>query len=265
MSALRNEPVGTWLRRIALPRPDAGIELICFPHAGGSAPYFAQLARCIDPMIEPLAVQYPGRQDRRDEEMPASIEQLAVGVGAELPAAVGNREFALYGHSMGAVVAFEVCRRLAGTGLVPRVLFVSGRRSPLSTRTENIHRYSEDDLARELRRAADNPPTWLRDPELRSLLLPVVRADFRAVESYVYQEGPPIECPIVAMIGNNDPYVDTEEAKAWSACTSREFELHTFPGKHFFLESNASVVGGLLTAKTISQLDEIDSFVDRES
>ncbi|MEV0251131.1 alpha/beta fold hydrolase [Nocardia sp. NPDC050712] len=238
-----------WIRRIALPRDQVETVLICFPHAGGSASYFSPFARNIAPEIEPLAVQYPGRQDRRLEEWHGSIEALVDGVVAELPAVAAGRAVALYGHSMGAIVAFEVCRRLAGSDSAPKLLVVSGRRAPGTVRAENSHLYTDAELVRELDRVADTPQTWLTDPELRDLLLPVVREDYRAIENYVYQDGPPIECPIVTLTGAGDPYVDADEAKAWSSCTAGEFELHTYPGGHFFVESQRAAVGRLISEK----------------
>ncbi|APE37833.1 hypothetical protein BOX37_32245 [Nocardia mangyaensis] len=245
---------GKWIRRISLPRELARTALICFPHVGGSATYFAPLARCIDPAIEPLSVQYPGRQDRRHDEWAGSIDELVDGVLGELPGTVEGRAVALYGHSMGAIVAFEVCRRLPEFGVTPQALFLSGRRSPRSTRKEHNHTYTEAELATELRLVADTAPTWLADPELRELLLPVVRRDYRAIESYVYTEGRPVACPIVVLTGDDDPYVDVDEAKDWESFTTGDFALHAYQGKHFFMESNLPAVGQLMS-ETLARLN----------
>ncbi|MEV0538159.1 alpha/beta fold hydrolase, partial [Kitasatospora sp. NPDC050463] len=134
---------GTWLRRFH-PGPEGGPRLVCFPHAGGSAPYFHPVSRDLSPVLDVLAVQYPGRQERRHEPRITDIADLADALMAEI-GPLADRPLAFFGHSMGAVVAFEVALRLRERGVTPVALFASGRRAPSAVREETL--YQESDRA----------------------------------------------------------------------------------------------------------------------
>ena len=133
-----------WIRRYH-PAPDAAARMLCLPHAGGSASFFFPMSRDLTPRVEVLAVQYPGRQDRYQEPCLTSVDDFADQIGAALAdlewadGADGERPLALFGHSLGASVAFELTRRLEAAGRKPAVLFVSGRRAPSRHRTDTVH------------------------------------------------------------------------------------------------------------------------------
>src|SRR5215471_3421821 len=135
----------TWLRRYH-PCDDGGPQLVCFPHAGGSASYFFPLSALLAPDVEVLAAQYPGRQDRRHEPGVESIDALAASL-APLLNRPRERPYAFFGHSMGAVVAYEVCRRMSASGVPgPDLLIASGRRAPSRYRPSDVHRRSDEGL-----------------------------------------------------------------------------------------------------------------------
>ncbi len=211
--------------------------MLCFPHAGGSASYYFQLSQSLSPGIEVLAVQYPGRQDRRHEPCIDSIQDLADHIsGALSPWA--DRPLAFFGHSMGAIVAFEVARRFQGhAAAVPSRLFASGRRAPSRHRDEDIHLRDDDGVVAELRRVGGTDQRVLDDNELRAVILPVTRCDYRANETYAWAPGPLLDCPITALVGESDPHVTIDEAAAWGDHCAGEFDLRVFPGGHFYLDA----------------------------
>lgn len=240
------EPRNTlWIRRFQ-PRPTARVRLVCLPHAGGSATFFAGLPALLDPEVEVLAVQYPGRQDRRGEPFVESLDHLARAVADELlPWA--DRPLALFGHSLGAVLGFEVARSLTAAGHVPAALFVSGRRAPSRQRREYAHALDDEGLLREIRTLSGTDDRVLADEELLRMVLPAVRADYRIVENYRYTPGPPLDCPLTVFTGADDPKVSADEAEAWREHTTDVFDLVTLSGGHFFLTAHQERLAEVIT------------------
>jgi surfactin synthase thioesterase subunit len=236
-----------WIRRF-VPGPEAGARLICLPHAGGSASYYFSLSQALAPRIEVLAVQYPGRQDRRKEPFIDNIPELADKIYEAL-APWSDRPFAFFGHSMGAVVALEVARRMRdGRGLSPVRLFASGRRAPNRYRQETVHLGSDPELVAELRRVGGTDPHWLENGELLATILPATRNDYYAIGTYVCAPAPPLDCPVSALVGDSDPQTTIDEAQAWREFGSRGFDLRVFPGGHFYLEACKAEVIEVITS-----------------
>ncbi|MEU5615141.1 thioesterase II family protein [Streptomyces sparsogenes] len=220
---------------------EAGVRLVCFPHAGGAASYFFRLSRQLSPVADVLAVQYPGRQERRKEPCVGSVTELADMLVAELREWT-DRPLALFGHSMGALVGFEVARRLEREGIRPVSFFASGRAAPSFSRDEGVHRRDDRALAAKVRELGGTASGLLDDPDVAAMLLPAIRNDYRAVETYRHTPGPPLTCPLVVFTGDADPQVSAEEARAWRAFSTGGFELHTYSGGHFFLDAHAASV-----------------------
>ncbi|WP_406070982.1 alpha/beta fold hydrolase [Streptomyces sp. NBC_01020] len=236
------ERTSAWIRRFQ-PAPEAATQLVCFPHAGGSAAYFLPVARAMSPAVDVLAVQYPGRQDRRAEPCVEDVHQLADLAAAEL-LQWADRPLTLFGHSLGATLAFEVAVRLERAGIELTGLVASGRRAPSRYREERIHEMDDKGLIEDLKRLSGTDDRMLNDPEILAMILPYVRADYKAAETYRYRpgDGSGINCRIVAMTGNSDPHVSTAEARAWSTHTSGAFGLRVFSGGHFFINDHAPAV-----------------------
>ena len=186
--------------------------------------------------VELCAVQLPGREDRLAERPYASVPDL---IGALTPALDVRRPFALFGHSLGALLAFETARALRRAGgPEPAVLFVSGSSAPHLEDTEPpLSRLSDTQLVAQLQRLRGTPDPVLQDAELMALLLPVLRADFALYESYAYRDEPPLACPIVAFGGDADVRVPVHEIDLWAAHTTGGVSRQMFAGDHFFVQS----------------------------
>ncbi|MFJ9612164.1 thioesterase II family protein [Kitasatospora sp. NPDC101176] len=247
-------PAQTWIRRYQ-DRPDAAVRLVCFPHAGGSAGTYRPWAEAVDPSVEILAVQYPGRQDRYREPGIDNLNELADLVTPALRSAVTGGRYALFGHSLGAALAFEVARRLAGDD-GPELLAVSGRRAPSQARREAYHRLDDAGLAAHLEDLSGTDRRLLTDPDALQLILPAVRSDLRAIETYRAAPGATVDVPVLALTGDHDPWTTLLEAAAWSAHTTAGFDLRVFPGEHFYLVEHRAEVLDLL-ARRLSPVSEL--------
>jgi surfactin synthase thioesterase subunit len=188
--------------------------------------------------IEVRAVQLPGRANRLLEAPFVRLRPLVETLARELASDLRG-SYALFGHSMGALISFELARELRRqNGHGPSRLFVSGYRAPhLPDREPPIHHLPGAEFVEELRLLAGTPGEVLENPELRQLLLPALRADFAMCETYEYVPEGPFECPIVAFGGQDDRKVSGEELSGWREHTHSAFRLRMLPGGHFFLHS----------------------------
>jgi surfactin synthase thioesterase subunit len=234
------------LRRIH-PRPEATRQLICFPHAGGSASYFFGVSRQLSSAFEVGALQYPGRQDRRNEACLESVTAFADGVVEEI-ADVLDRPIILFGHSLGATLAYEVAQRLMRLGRPPALLIASGRRAPGTARvSQDVHLGTDDQLLATLQRMSGTAPELFSDEELMRTVLPAVRGDYKAAETYRHpHHWTPLPLPITTINGVQDPEVTPAEVEAWRHHTTGEYAAHWFPGGHFYLNDHAEAVMRLI-------------------
>lgn len=212
------------------------------------------MSEALSPAVDVIAIQYPGRLDRYREPPITDLNTLADETFAALrtsPVLTGGRPFQFFGHSMGSALAFEVALRCERElGLAPVTLFASGRRAPGTVRRlrEDVHTRNGAGLLAEIRtlNGTDSP---LTDPALLELVLPGLRADYTAIETYRWTAGTTLSCPIVALMGQDDPYTSDAECQAWSEHTTGEFELHSYPGGHFFLTSQQDAIAALLVER----------------
>ncbi|MFD3792663.1 thioesterase II family protein [Streptomyces cyaneofuscatus] len=232
-----------WFRRFddpagpVRPGPRAP-RLYCFPHAGGAASTFVPLARALTPRLDVLAAQYPGRQDRRRETPIADIGLLAEALADHVPVQE-KVPYAFFGHSMGAVLAYEVARILRRRGVTgPAALVLSGRRAPTPEPSAHDGLRTDADILRAVRELGGTTPQVLRDPELREMVMPALRADYRAIGSYTWQPGPPLSVPFTVLVGDRDPVASVTEARAWQDFTTAPAPTHVFDGGHFFLDAH---------------------------
>lgn len=235
-----------WIRNFH-PAPTARTRLVCFPHAGGSASYFFPLSAALSPEFDVRVVQYPGRQDRFREPFIDDIDDMADAAFAALEPLMEG-PLALFGHSMGAVLAFEVARRMeAMTGRPPVLMFASGARAPNRYGDE---REEKDDagLIGMMRDLGGTDPRVLNDRDMLAAVLPAFRNDYRALQNYQRgTEAATISAPIVVMTATDDAKTSLEDARAWHDHTSAGGDVHTFEGGHFFLEKQPQRVIDVIT------------------
>lgn len=224
-----------WLRRFHA-APSATNRILCLPHAGGSASYYFPLSRELSANADVVAVQYPGRQDRRFEPCCETVAQLADEI-VSVVRPMTDLPLTIFGQSLGATIAFEVARRLEASGVMLSALFVSARRAPSAHRDERIHLLDDDGLLERMRALNGTDSKLLDDAEFLRMVLPAIRGDYKAAETYRYQPGPKLGCPVIVTIGDDDPMVSVDEARAWATHTTGKFRLRTFPGGHFYLNS----------------------------
>ncbi len=239
------------------PNPSATTRLFCFPFAGGGAATFRPWTPHLHPRIELVAIEPPGRQTRLDEP---PIRAIATFVERLVPALLPflDRPFAVYGHCLGALTLFETVRTLMREhGRAPMHVFVSGARPPdelqrhqdFETKLlerllklpgysvfEPVHRQPDEVFAEAiLQFNVLATESLLGDPELRRLLLPVIRAEFEMSSKYRYAPEAPWDVPITCLTGIRDAYVSPENARSWSRFTTQRFQLFMVDSEHFLI------------------------------
>ncbi|MEV5241987.1 alpha/beta fold hydrolase [Streptomyces cinnamoneus] len=227
--------VGTesiWLRRYGTLKPPR-LRLLCLPHAGGSAGFFHSWGRAFGSDVEVMAARYPGRQERIADPFITEMEPLADAIAGELRSFL-DAPLALFGHSMGASLAYEITLRLQDQhGVAPAALLVSGRKPPhLLTPRPDL---DDDEVLAEVRRLGGTDAVVLDDPDLRELVLPAITTDFRIVARYAARPGVPLPCPVYAYVGDGDEDVDVESMRGWADLAPQGFGLRVLPGDHFYL------------------------------
>lgn len=228
-------------RWITLPPRAARLpfRLFCFPHAGGGASFFRQWWRSLPGIVEVCPVQLPGREERLAEAPFTRLEPLLDAL-AEAIVPFLDVPYALFGHSNGALIGFELTRLLRRRGVrPPSLLFVSACAAPdWPDPDPPLHELSNPALISNLRGFRGTPPEFFEDPEVMELLLPAVRADLEVNETYEYSHELPLECPITVLGGRDDTKTDRRALDAWCTHTSRECNVHVFAGGHFYLKTD---------------------------
>ncbi|MFF4159226.1 thioesterase II family protein [Streptomyces sp. NPDC001678] len=230
---------GKWLTGQEL-RPEAEYRLFCLPYAGGSAAVYHKWRGAAPGRFQVCALELPGR-GRRLTETPISRLRPMVKALADAIEGALDRPFALFGHSMGALLAFELTRTLRERGLpLPAHLFVSGAAAPGTPRRRPVvHSATDAELRQELRFLNGTPRELLENEELMALMLPTLRADFSVLETYEYRAQPPLPVPLTVFGGTADPSVPPTALHGWREHTTGSPRLQLFPGDHFFLHSAA--------------------------
>lgn len=213
--------------------------LVCFPHAGGGASTyfdFAKLASAANSNFDICAVQLPGHENRFNEEAHSNIQEHAKLIGQEIEA-TESKEIALYGHSLGSILAYETALLL---GKKTTALIVSGRNGPTKkTQKEKISHLSDAEFTKALVAYGGVPNEIIDNLEIFEVLLPALRKDFAAAENYRGAiDNPPISCPILGLPSQDDDFIDPELFNGWSEATNSQFSVQWFPGDHFFVVKN---------------------------
>lgn len=234
-----------WFESLSEERTGA-LRLYCFPYAGGSAQAFRGWQRHFTPQVALSLARLPGRAARVGEpafkRYKPLVNALADALIPELPPA-----FAFWGHSMGALISFELARELRRRGKpAPLALFLSGRGAPqVPDPDPPTFNLPEPEFISELRRLNGTPKELLDSPELKEFFLPTIRADFELVETYEYEPEPPLTCAICAYGGLQDTNVPAAKLKEWQKQTSGAFKVRMFPGDHFYIHTSADLLHAL--------------------
>ncbi|WP_330230955.1 alpha/beta fold hydrolase [Nocardia sp. NBC_00508] len=259
----------TWLRSYSAPHGAPTERLICFPHAGGTAHAFRGWPQRMPAGVETVVVQYPGRQDRLSERCLEDIDAMADALVSEL-ADLTDLPMSMFGHSMGSAVAYEVALRLErDLGFLVDTVFVSGRTAPHRRHGEDDHRLGDEDLVAAMRRLGGGDDDVYRNPKLWPLILPPLRSDLRLLDAYRPVTLTSLQAGFVAFGGQADQTCPVADLHAWTAATTGDLEIRTFPGGHHYLvaaeaEVVAAVVSRLATRPplTATEQDVVDIWAE---
>lgn len=216
--------------------PNEVMSLFCLPHAGAGASAYRGWRGRLPGVADVVPVQPPGRESRAGEAPEWSMIALAGRLFEPLRRRIGGRPYAIFGHSMGALLGYEVAVALSAVGRPPALLAVSGAPAPqLPVNIDKpVHRMSEDELVSHLRKLAGTPDSLLTNADLIDLVVPTMRADFATCETYVHPPHPVLDVPLLVLGGTEDPGVPVETLHAWRERTTAGCAVHTFPGDHFY-------------------------------
>lgn len=254
MSAIR------FLTDHGAPPDQAEFVLLFVPYAGAGAQAGRRLAGALPSHIAGASVQYPGRGDRRDDPPHLDIVSFANEIADEIAASAwfAGKPVQLYGHSMGAAIAFETARLLEARGVPPARLIVSGRRAPGAGLGVAAPR-DDDTIVAHLRATGAVAQSVLARPAFRESILSVVRHDFAANAGYTAPKDAPIATRVTFLLSNADSYVDRAGAEQWADYTRGGFDLHLFDGDHFFLNVQPSQVVATIVASSAQPVTERDT------
>ena len=242
---VKSSDLSSSLRAFVCPqaRPQAEKRLFLFPHAGGSAASFVQWNTSLPDHLESWVAYLPGRGSRSREAPHTGIAPLV----EELTQAIEpllDKPSIFFGHSLGGLIAFELARQLRRCNLPqPSMLFVSACSAPHQPHSRPlVHALSDEEFLDELKKFNNIPDEILRESELMDLVLPSLRADVQAFETYIYSPEAPLDFPIIAFGGIDDPRVSRGQLEAWAIQTNSSFKSEYFPGDHFFINTARDLV-----------------------
>lgn len=218
---------------------DSAVKLViyCFPHAGGAASFYRPWAALLPPGVGLCAVQLSGRQDLARFPPFSDMDSLARATADSVAEHLRGRRYAFFGHSMGALTAFETARRLRRAGWPgPDLLGLSACPAPHLDRARlELHTLSDEHLLARVKALGGLAQEILDSPELLELLLPVIRADFKILAGYKYRDEPPVDCVLTVFGGLSDDSAAEESLQAWQEHSSRPMRVERYPGGHFYL------------------------------
>lgn len=236
-------PVSPWL---VFPKQNARAKtrLFCFPYAGAGPVVYRAWPESLPQAVEVVTVHYPGRESRFREPLFETLQPLVDTLSVHILPYL-DRPFAFFGHSMGALVAYELARKLRARGAsLPVHLFVSARRAPhIPERLPPIHKLDDVAFTEAVQQRYNGiPPVILEDGELLALFLPMLKADFSVIETYRYHPEAPFDFPITIFAGEQDPGINQQELDGWQDHTTRPLVRYSFPGDHFYLQNQRSAL-----------------------
>ncbi|KAA3647730.1 MAG: thioesterase [Chloroflexi bacterium] len=235
------------------PNPEAHMRLFCFPYAGGNANIYRNWGDLLTPEIEVVGIQLPGHGTRIKEiaftRLPPTIRALLASIQPVL-----NRPFALFGHSLGALLAYHLALELTSLHISPEILFVSASKAPKQQATNGIHSLDDAVFVNQIKELNGTPEAIFASQELLNMMIPILRADFAMAETYALEKKPLLDIPIVGMSGNRDVRNTQKDMAAWANFTSGIFVNVSFPGDHFFIQSQEAALTNIISEHTATIL-----------
>ncbi|NET02725.1 MAG: thioesterase [Sphaerospermopsis sp. SIO1G2] len=232
------------------PNPQAKMRLFCLPYAGGSAYIFRTWAKNLPPTIEVCPIEIPGRGRQIVLPPHTEMQSLVAEITKNLLPFL-DKPFALFGHSMGAEVSFELARLLRSDyNLQPLNLFISARKAPqIQPTKKSLHKLPDQEFWQEVNKLSGTPDQVIENDEMIELFLPILRADFTTLETHIYTNQPPFDFPIHVFGGLQDIEVPKYQLEAWQEHTTAEFSLQMLEGDHFFMRDNEINLLNAITQK----------------
>lgn len=233
--------------------PNASLRLLCFPYAGGSSQIYREWQKGFPAHIEVCAINLPGRGHRLSEPAYTNVHDLVKAAIEDLSPII-DRPIALFGHSMGALIAYEFAHLLRQRrGVEPKHFLVSSRRAPHLPSDRFTYNLPEEEFLAEISQLNGTPREVLEHPELMQLLMPLLRADFELIQTYKYTPRPPLNCPLTVVGGSEDDEITDDKLAAWRQHTTGEFSLQIVPGDHFFINTSRQHLLDFL-ARTLAKI-----------
>lgn len=227
------------------------IKLFCFPFAGGAAASYNPWKPLLDPSIEMRSIELAARGRRMRDVNYDSIDDAVDDVFSIIKDELSQSPYALYGHSMGSMIAFELAYKIRNAGLpAPKHIILSGRAAPQISRENKrqLHHLADEEFKSQLLEMGGTPKEFFEHPELLELFLPILKGDFRLTETYVHApKDAPLEVDMTVLSGNQDED-SMEDVEAWKIHTSGTCNIHHFDGDHFFIFDKAQEVTGVINA-----------------
>ncbi|ETW24254.1 thioesterase II family protein [Mycobacterium gastri] len=240
-----------WIRQFHRPESSNSLPLLVFPHAGAGASAYREFSKILSPTFNVIVFQYPGRQDRAGQAPLESLPEIAAGAFGDFSTSDHNRDIPIvtFGHSMGALVAFEFVRLAEAAGIVVQHLHASAAVAPCHVAAKPPHPKDDESILNHLAALEGTDSDVFANRELMRLALPVLKADYKAFDTYSCAEDVKVATPIQAMGGDQDPYIALRDLYGWGKHTET-VSVTMFDGGHFYLRTHIDAVAKLLASST---------------
>lgn len=220
------------------------IKLFCIPYAGGSAAVYSRWKKLVNPLIELKQVELPGRGSRMNESLIDNIPDIVRNIFKEIKDQI-KPPYALFGHSMGALITYELCKKIKQEGYPSPVhIFFSGKQGPqIKLKGLNCYNLPEDEFIKHILNYNGTNEAVFKNKELASLFIPILRADFKMVETYKFDRTDDyLECDVSVFSGTDDRAVSWEDLSGWQEVTKSNCRFYPFKGGHFFINEHTEEV-----------------------
>lgn len=243
----------SWLIPVT-PARTRGVRVICFPYAGAGASVYRSWSNFLDPQIECWAVQPPGRETRFIDDLLVDMADYVQQVARVIRALANDRPVFLFGHSLGALAAYETAVALTQSGVPLEGLIVSGRQDPdTPSKRQAISHLNDAEFVRQMATYNGTPAEVLANAELLEILLPMIKSDFSMSEHYAGRSEYQLECPVIALGSRGDAWLDADAIDRWKSVTSGDFQVKWFDGDHFYLNHQTQALVQYLTQHVLNK------------